>query len=370
MIPLQFTVRKGSLDAVDIPAGPWGGPVGTPWFGDDPETGTFAAEMTEKSLSMLRAYGFTMFSGVPSVVYQGFKDGKPALDFSAADRQMADARKYGFLAVNSYGAGLTGIDAYSRDLGKMKAAGPTDYSAFVKAIYSAIDRHAREKEWLPVYWNLGDEPSGDSLTESIENAKAYRKAFPQGPPFFTAATSLYNHDARDPHFELSRTLHVATLAQHDETGVKLLASAGGAWAYYNGGSRWTYGIYLYKAVKEFGLKFRLAWHWHAASGDPYYALDCREDDYAWANLTPTRQLAPSVEFMRIAAGLDDYRHLLTLARLAKAKAGTPAASRAETLIRDRMAAFHLGRADPDPAFGVDEWAAYRRRLADAIEALQ
>ena len=152
--------------------------------------------------------------------------------------------------------------------------------------------------------------------------------------------------------------------------MKLLASAGGGWAYYNGGSRWTYGIYLYKAVKEFGLKFRLAWHWHLTGGDPYYALDCREDDYAWGNLAPTRQIVPSIEFMRIAAGLDDYRHLLTLARLAKAKAGTPAAAQAEALIGGRMAAFRLGQVDPDPAFGVDEWAAYRRRLADAIEALQ
>jgi hypothetical protein len=252
----------------------------------------------------------------------------------------------------------------------MKEAGFTDYSAFIKAIYSAIDRHAREQDWLPVYWNLGDEPSGDGLTESIENAKAYREAFPHGPPFFTAATSLENHDAKDPRFELSKTLHIATLAQHDETNLKLLSSAGGGWAYYNGGSRWTFGIYLYKAVTEFGLRFRLAWHWNAVAGDPYYALDCREDDYAWANVAPTRQLVPSVEFMRIAAGLDDYRHLLTLARLAKAKRGTPAASQAEALIRDRMAAFHLGQVDPDPHFGVDDWAAYRRRMADAIETLQ
>jgi len=35
-----------------------------------------------------------------------------------------------------------------------------------------------------------------------------------------------------------------------------------------------------------------------------------------------------------------------------------------------MAAFHLGQLDPDPLFGVDDWAAYRRQLADAIETLQ
>jgi len=369
-VPLRFTVRKGALDAMDIPVGPWGGRIGTPWLDNDPATANFGAEMTEKSLLLLRSYGFTMFTGVPYVVYQGFKDGKPALDFSAADQQMADARRYGFRAVNSYGAGVIGIDAYHRDLEKMKEAGFGDYSAFIKAVYSAIERHAQEKEWLPVYWNLADEPSGDAVKASIENARAYREAFPSGPPFFTAATSLYNDDRNDPNFELAKTLHVAALTQHDEANLKLLASAGGAWAYYNSGSRWTFGIYLYKAVKQFGSKFRLSWHWNLVAGDPYYALDCREDDYAWANANPNRQLLPSVEFLRIAAGLDDYRHLLTLARLAKAKQGTPAAKRAEALIGNRMNAFHLGQLDPDPLFGADGWAAYRRQLADAIETLQ
>ncbi|MGA2267498.1 MAG: hypothetical protein ABSH44_03410 [Bryobacteraceae bacterium] len=369
-VPLRFTVRKGALDAADIPVGPWGGRIGTPWYQDDPATIDFGAEMTEKSLLALRAHGFTMFSGVPYVVYRGFKDGQPVLDFGAADRQMADARKYGFRAVNSYGAGVIGLDAYHQDLGKMKEAGFNDYSAFIKAIYSAIDRHARDQEWLPVYWNLGDEPSGDELKVSLENAKAYREAFPKGPPFFTAATSLVKDDANDLNFVLAKTLHLATLNLHDETGIRMLAGAGGAWAHYNSGSRWSYGTYLYKAAKEFGLKFRLAWHWNAVAGDPYYALDCREDDYAWANATPDRQLVPSVEFMRISAGLDDYRCLLTLARLVKERRGTPAAKQAEVLIHDRMAAFHLGQLDHDRLFGVDDWAAYRRQLADAIERLQ
>ena len=368
-LPLQFTVHKGTLDAADIPIGPWGGRIGTPWFADDPRTTAFGAEMTEKSLLALRAHGFTMFSGVPYVVYKGFSAGKPVLGFGSADRQMDDARKYGFRAVDSYGAGVIGINAYQRDLDKMKQAGFSDYSAFIRAIYSAIDDHARQKEWLPVYWNIGDEPIGDRLVASTENAQAYRAAFPQGPPFFTAATSL-EKSAADPHFELTKALHLATLNLHNEASVRALAAAGGAWAYYNNGSRWTYGIYLYKAVKEFGARFRLTWHWNIVAGDPYYALDCREDDYAWANTNAAGQLVPSVEFLRIAAGLDDYRYLLTLARLVKAKPAVPAARQAEAFIRDRMAAFHLGQLDHDQLFGADDWPAYRRQLTEAIERLQ
>lgn len=370
-IPWQFLVRKGSLDAVNIPVGPFGGRIGTPWFPNDQETMAFGAEMTEKSLLMLRAYGFTMFTGVPYVVYRGFKDGNPVLDFSAADQQMADARKYGFRAVNSYGAGLIGLNSYHEDLPKMKEAGFTDYSTFIKAIYSAIDRHARDKEWLLVYWNLGDEPIGEEIKASIENAAAYRAAFPKGPPFFTAATSLSSkHDPNDLHFALAKALHVPALNLHDEAGIRMLLDAHGSWAYYNNGNRWTYGTYLYKAAREFGGQFRLAWHWNAVAGDPYYALDSREDDYAWANANADRQLVPSVAFIRIAAGLDDYRLLLTLSRLAKAKPGLPAAKEAEELIRNRMAAFHLGQVDHDSLFGVEDWAAWRRQLADLIEQLQ
>ena len=99
--------------------------------------------------------------------------------------------------------------------------------------------------------------------------------------------------------------------------MKLLHDAGGDWAFYNGGNRWTYGVYMYKAAKQYGMKFRLSWHWNAAAGDPYYALDCREDDYAWCNSSPDGELIPAVQFERLREGLGDYRRLLTLARLAQ-----------------------------------------------------
>jgi len=369
-IPLRFTIRKGALDAADIPAGPWGGGIGIPWFADDPGTIAFGSAMTTKSLRSLRAHGFTMFSGVPHVGYRGFANGEPVLDFDVADREMRDARSYGFLAVNSYGAGVIGFDPYHRDTAKMTEAGFTDYSDFIKAIYTAIERHARQNGWLPVYWNLGDEPAGDALRQSIDNAKAYRRAFPKGPPFFTAALSLQGRGESDPDFILARALDAPALALYSERELRLLRQRGGGWAAYNAGNRWTYGVHLYKAAKEFGLQFRLAWHWNAAAGDPYYALDCREDDYAWANATPDGQLVPSVEFARITAGLDDYRSLVTLARLAQAKSGTPAAKAAQHLIATRMAAFHLDDRDHDRLFGVDDWAAFRRQVANAIEELQ
>ncbi len=369
-VPIEFTVRRGTLDPVDIPAGPWSYTIGTPWYGDDPGAAAFNREMSLKSLRKMREYGFTMFSGIPAVHYRGFKAGRPVLDFNDADTSMQLARDLGFLAACTYGSGVTGLNAYYQDTEQMKAAGFSDYSAFIKAIYTAIQNHANEHGWLTTYWNLADEPIGDDLQRSIENAAAYRKAFPQGPPFFTGASSFSGSDRNDPHLQLAKAFHVVNWNLHDEAGVNLLHEAGSDWAFYNGGNRWTYGDYLYKAVKQFDMKFRLSWHWNATAGDPYYALDCREDDYAWCNATPDGQLVPAVEFERLRAGLDDYRHLLTLARLARAQSDSAATKSAEELIATRLAMFKLNQREHDPIFSFEDWQTFRRQVADWIERLR
>ncbi len=369
-IPFEFRVRSGTLDPVDIPAGPFGYQIGIPWYDDDPRAADFNRGLNERALRKLREYGFTAFSGMPSIAYGGFRGGKPVLDFRNADAQMKLAKELGFLAVVTYGAGLSGIDAYHQDVSQMAAAGFKDYPGFLRALYSEIQNHARRNGWIPVYYNIGDEPLGDELIRSAENAEAYRAAFPKGPPFFTAASSFTGSDRRNPHFRLSRALHVVEWNDHDEAAVNLIHQAGGDWAFYNGGNRWTFGTYMYKAAKQQGMKFRLSWHWNAAAGDPYYALDCREDDFAWCSAAPDGRLIPSVEFERLREGLDDYRRLLTLARLAAERPGEPAARAAGALIDTRLAAFRLGQRDHDALFPPEDWTDFRRRVDDAIEALR
>jgi hypothetical protein len=370
MIPVEFRVRAGTLDPVDIPAGPFGYQIGIPWYEDDPRAAEFNQRLNEAGLRKLREYGFTAFSGVPSIAYGGFRGGKPILDFGAADAQMKRAKELGFMALVTYGAGLSGIDAYHQDPSQMAAAGFKEYPAFIKAIYSEIQAHAERNGWIPVYYNLADELLGDELIRSAENADAYRAAFPKGPPLFTGASSFEGSDRQNPHFRLSRALHVIEWNGHDEAAVKLLHKVGGDWAFYNGGNRWTYGTYMYKAAKQFGMRFRLSWHWNAAAGDPYYALDCREDDYAWCTSAPDGRLIPSVDFERLREGLDDYRRLLTLSRLASERPNAPASRSARALIDTRLSAFHLGQREHDALFPVADWTGFRRRVDDAIEALK
>ena len=128
---------------------------------------------------------------------------------------------------------------------------------------------------------------------------------------------------------------------------------------------------MYKAAKQFGMKFRISWHWNCTSGDPFYALDGREDDYAWCQPSPDGKLIPCLDlFERKREGLGDYRRLLTLQRLAHEKAGTPAAQAAQKLIDDRMASFKLGQREHDSIFPVDDWTTFRANVSDAIETLR
>jgi hypothetical protein len=356
-VPVEVRVRAGTLDPVDIPAGPWGY--------------TIAYVDSGKCLRKIREYGFTDFSSGPVVRYMGFKDGKPRLDFTAADKLMATAKEMGFKGVVFYNTLVYGYNAYFEDAAAMQAAGFKDYSDFLKALYTDVQKHADEQGWIPYFINLGDEPIGPDVVRAAQNCEAYRKAFPKGPPFFSFATSYSGGKKDDPHYRLSKAVHIPNWNGHDEASVNAIHEAGCGWAFYNGGNRWTFGDYMYKAVKQFDMKFRISWHWNCCAGDPYYALDCREDDYAWCTATPEGELITSLDlFERKREGLGDYRRLLTLARLAKEKAGTPAAQAAEKLITDRMASFKLGQRDHDALFGADDWNIFRARVNDAIEALR
>ena len=92
-VPIEFRVRAGTLDPVDIPAGPYSYTINIPWYGDDPKTARYNRQASLKSLKKIREYGFTSCSGFPHIAYQGFKDGKPLLDFTAADAEMRLAKK-------------------------------------------------------------------------------------------------------------------------------------------------------------------------------------------------------------------------------------------------------------------------------------
>jgi hypothetical protein len=248
----------------------------------------------------------------------------------------------------------------------MKAAGFDDYSEFLRAVYSEVEQHAKANDWIPVYHNLADEPVDGDILRSTENAEAYRKAFPKGPPHFTGSSSFTGGNTSDPHYRLSKAFQIVDWNTHDEQGVRLIQEAGGDWAFYNGGNRWTLGDYMFKCVHEFGMKFRVSWHFNACAGNPYYALDCREDDYAWCNTSPEGNLITSLEFERLREGIEDYRRLQTLKRLATEKQDQNGLK----IIEDRMQSFRLGQRDHDRIFPASDWKENRKKIDAAIETLR
>ena len=127
---------------------------------------------------------------------EGFNQGKPVLDFTAADASMKLLKELGFLGVSSYGGGVSGFDAYHQDSAAMGSAGFTDYAAFVKAIYSQIQRHAVQHDWIPVYYNLADEPIGDELVRVGRECRGVSAGLSEGAALFHRGQQLHRQQSR------------------------------------------------------------------------------------------------------------------------------------------------------------------------------
>ena len=67
--------------------------------------------------------------------------------------------------IDSYGSSLS-YDMYGNGVKRPrrslppKRAGFADMDSFLKAVYGQIEEHAKANNWLPVAWNLCDEPVG------------------------------------------------------------------------------------------------------------------------------------------------------------------------------------------------------------------
>ncbi len=366
-LSLDARLFATKLDELDVPAGPYGSTIDLPWYAED--LGDYNYRMFRKCLAKMREYGCTAFSGIPTLRIRGWKDGKPDLDFTQADREMADARAAGFKMVVNYNGGIGGFDNYFIDENAMHAAGFQRYTDFLRAVLTAVDAHAQAANWLPVAYNLCDEPIGEDIARAAANAQAWREAAPASL-LTTGATSIESPRPDDPRAPLAHALKIADLNGHTEAAIQSLHAAGSDWAFYNGGDRWTFGAYMFKCARQYGMKFRLSWHWNACAGDPYYALDCREDDYAWCVTNARGELIPVIHFERdIRAGIDDYRTMLTLSRLLRTHPNHPAAAAARKLLEEKLASFQLGERDHNAKWPPEEYRAYRLKLTEAIEKL-
>ena len=184
----------------------------------------------------------------------------------------------------------------------MSSAGFKDYTAFIRAVYGAVQKHADGQRLDAGLLQPGRRADGRRPGPLGRERRGLSPRVPQGAALLHGGQQFCRQrPAGSRTCGWARPCTSVSWNLHDEASVKLLHESGSDWAFYNGGNRWTFGEYMYKAAKQFGMKFRISWHWNAAAGDPYYALDCREDDYSWCSGIAGRT-AHSRRLLRAAAG--------------------------------------------------------------------
>jgi hypothetical protein len=338
--PLTVRVLPFDLPPVkNLAVGPWGSGISIPWVEGDPAAAEWNLKNFSQTLDALKKYGFTSFSGRPHV-HAVFDGGKITLDTATADSEMKIIREKGFdQVISTYGIRTVGYNLYlgptQKDADRAGVATPQDLA---DKLFKEIDGHAKANNWVPVAYNLCDEPIGAQIPVAVATAKIHRAAA-KGleRTTFMGATSMTGNDPKDPHYELLQALPMPALTLFDEASLGVIKAAGNAFSYYNGGSRWTFGFYMKMLKDRHALALRLNWHFNVAVGNPYYALDCREDDYCWFNTNARGDMVPSLSFLQeMVTGLNDYRRLLELdTQLALAKkdlAGSPADARKQALV--------------------------------------
>ena len=274
------------------------------------------------------------------------------------------------------------IDVYSGVTAPYKTAqthGITDAEAqalgfqsgqkFLDAMWKAVDDHAVAANWVPVAYHIFDEPTEAKMPPILEGVKMHIEAA-KGlqRTTFTGATSMKGNDPKNPHYDLMRAIMMPQLNNHDEASVAAIQEAGRPFSFYNSDNRWTIGRYMRMLVVKHQMALRLNWHFNIVAGDPYYALDCREDDYCWYNTDENQTMIPAVAYLaEDLAGLNDYRALATLTRLVKEKAGTPAAAQGQKIL-DSVNALEAGK-DREAAAAKDPAAFYGPQREEVINAI-
>ena len=250
----------------------------------------------------MRDYGFTACSGLPSIAYQGLANGKPMLDFTAADAAMKLVKDMGFLATEQLRRRSLWIQRllprHRRDeLGRFHGLRPFRQGNLLPG--PETRRRSAAGSRSTTIWPTSrsatiwfTRPRMPSHIGRPSRSHPLISPAPAVSPATIAKILIFawqRHSVPSPGTIMMRHPSLCCTAP-GRTGPSTMAATAGH-----------YGEYMYKAAKQFGMKFRFSWHWNTAAGDPYYALDCREDDYAWCNASPDGVLIPECR-VRTAAG--------------------------------------------------------------------
>jgi hypothetical protein len=323
----------------------------------------------------LKHGGMNSLSGGPNVEFSGLDAaGNPILDFAAADRFMQLAREAGFEEeLNCYGGpgfveglhdshavGETGL-AWEKRTGK-------PFAELLKIVWSAVRKHADEHHWLPIAYELVDEPRVlEQAHKNLELIRLYRE---NAPWVNVGGSYSVNWSQSDPFDacvqDIFKSLRFSSLNEHGQIDLAKAREFGTHINIYNQGTtRYSFGAYQWAEMQK-GVTARMQWHVLALSGYQFFDLDGREPDAAMVNWT-SAGLIPHIALHRCREGADDFRFAVTLHNLASKK-DTPAARDALAWLKEVSAQIPINARERPEGFMNDE--TFRAKCIERIELLR
>ena len=347
-VPLNVTVSPFALDAADdISISGMGTNAGF-WRTPYPEGADLWWAASEAMIALQAEHGFNALTGGPGMKLRGITDGKADIDFTDADRWMELARKYGLTKLGDAYIGFDVALGFNLD-GSVNGAANNDINAkdkwkvsfaeVLKAAYSAVEQHAKEKNWPPrAYYRL-DEPSGEAVGSMCKLIEQFVKNAPD-----TRFSGYYAPAAKgSPRDCFYPLLKLSIMSTVTEPILKTIHDAGNqTWLYANPAYtsflnfRHLYGRWTFMAHAR-GLD-GITGGFYYVNTVPYY--DMSDLEGAWGVAYPSSKdgVNGTVWLEQIAAGINDYRYLKTVkSKLDAAKkkdAANPAVAEAEKFLAE------------------------------------
>jgi hypothetical protein len=368
-LPLTVDVQPFALDEPDFVMG---------YFGTDvprPVREARGAEAWRDLFRVLREAGMNSFSGGPGVRFSGLDaSDNPRLDFAACDEFMRLAREAGFTKeVNAYGGPgmVSGLhDSYV--IGETGRAWErkTDkpFPELLKIVWAAVRDHAKEQNWLPIAYEMTDEPRVLATAEKqVELMRLYREHVPFVNIGGSYSVEWHKNTPLDlATQEIFKTLNWSSLNVQSETDLEKAREFGKSLYIYNQGrSRYSFGAYQWAEMHK-GIKGRMQWHLEALHGYQFFDLDGREPDTAmirWGS----HGILPTLALHRCREGADDLRYAVTLWNVAQKHKGTPAADEANKWLEGVSRQIGVGQNRRPEGFMDEE--AFRSECAERIRKL-
>ncbi len=366
-VPVSLDVVPVALDEPDFAMGPFGIHV--------PEGIAGRKKALRDLFTILKENGMNSFSGGPGIQFSGLDAaGKPKLDFAACDEFMLAARDAGFSKeVCSYGGpgmvqnlhdgyiiGETG-HAWEKKTGKTMGE-------LLKIVWTAVDEHAKAAKWLPIAYEMTDEPRvAETCRAQLELMHLYREHVPFVDIGGSYSVNWTHSDPFETEMQnIFKTLNFSSLNSHSQTDFDKAKELGKRIYIYNQGtSRYSFGAFQWAEFRK-GARGRMQWHLLALHGWQFFDLDGREPDTAMINWG-RKEVIPTLTLVRCREGADDFRFATTLWNLAEKKKDTPEGKAAQEWLDELARKIAPGQNSAPKDFISDD--AFRGGCAERIRGL-